>query len=51
MNTDLGRKTRGKVIIAKYNEPVYGMTEKILEINPIFKDSVQEPFKQFLKPS
>jgi len=50
VDTDFGRKIRGKVIIAKYNEPSHDMTKKILEINPRFKNSIPEPFKRFVKP-
>jgi len=49
VDTDFGRKIRGKVIIAKYNE-LPDMTKKILEINARFKNSIPEPFKQYVKP-
>lgn len=47
--TKLGKRIRGKVIIAKYNEHPQ-ITESILEIHHKFKNSIPEPFKRFVRP-
>ena len=48
LDTDIGRNIRGKVIIAQFNEYLYG--RPLLEINPRFENSVPQPFKRFCKP-
>jgi hypothetical protein len=52
LDTKIGRKIRGKVIIAQVTEEPaaqYGHFTS-LKINPKFKNSVPEPFKRFCKP-